>query len=151
MSFQERSTYDDWLYQDKHPGKSIRGLSIEEAHRLLQLEYSLDEQRQSCVDYLLVRASFSRDKREKQAWWILMALQLWVERNHRFPRSEELNQYLASFLHGPGVPKLPELFDLDHTDLLEVADLLRMSELVRRRSAKDCKEETGDQDHENIR
>jgi hypothetical protein len=127
MSFQDRSSYDDFLEMDKTRSKKLSGLSPEEAHRVLQLEYLLEQERSHCCDYLLMRASFSTNKVEKKAWWILTALLSFVERRHRFPHFVEMNQFLGIVL-GKGLPKLPLLHQIDLNNLRSVADQLRIYE-----------------------
>jgi len=143
---QEESTYDLWL-----KGYKSAPLTPEDAHRVLQLQSSLEQMRSLVVDYLLLRASCSTDKVEKRGWWILYGLLAFVERMHHFPRKEELFPYITEMLH-TGVPKLPDYFDLDCQSLLEVAQQMRIQkEQIRRTTIEFLAKSGGNQDEENYK
>jgi hypothetical protein len=96
-------------------------LTVEEAHRKVQLLGLLETERERVIDFLLLRASLSNTKSERKAWYMLVALISWIERNHRFPHLKEQTEYLAVVLEGSEAPELPSLQfgDLIHSGEIE--------------------------------
>lgn len=69
-------------------------LTFAESLRQCQLDIAVEEHRSSFYDYMLLRASLSRNYMTKKGWWILYALSNFVEKFERFPHLRELNPFL---------------------------------------------------------
>lgn len=104
--------------------KPVNHLSPKEALRLVQLEHVVEESRSQVLDYLLLRASFSANMVEKKAWYILVCLLSYVERNHRFPNVKEQISFLKIALSGQ-MPKLPQLQKVDLVSNKEQIGIVR--------------------------
>lgn len=91
-------------------------LSPREALRAVQTAKRVEQERIQVLNYLLLRASLSSNLLEKRAWYIILSLCWFVERNHRFPSLKEQIQYLKEVLGDNIAPKLPALQKIDLLD-----------------------------------
>lgn len=90
-----------------------KSLSPEELKSFWDLASKLVENRQISLDYLLERSSYSLTKSERNAWLACYLLQRFVEENHKFPNTKEINELLDML--NPAINKDAEFRHKDMT------------------------------------
>lgn len=116
-----------------------KSLSPKELQSFWDMASKLVENRQISLDYLLERSSYSLTKSERNAWLACYLLQRFVEENHKFPNTRELNDLLDML--NPSINKIAEFKHKDMTQFDFWSNRAIMSAMDRVRKEMDSKED----------